>query len=39
MNDFEKNFKRNFIHVEDVASAFLFMLKNYDKYKNEQRAQ
>jgi nucleoside-diphosphate-sugar epimerase len=32
---FEKNFKRNFIHVEDVASAFLFMLKNYDTYKGE----
>jgi nucleoside-diphosphate-sugar epimerase len=32
---FEKNFKRNFIHVEDVASAFLFMLKNYDEYKGE----
>ena len=32
---FEKNFKRNFIHVEDVASAFLFMLENYDTYKGE----
>jgi nucleoside-diphosphate-sugar epimerase len=32
---FEKKFKRNFIHVEDVASAFLFMLENYDKYKGE----
>lgn len=32
---FEKTFKRNFIHVEDVASAFLFMLENYEKYKNE----
>lgn len=32
---FEKTFKRNFIHVEDVANAFLFMLQNYDKYKNE----
>ena len=32
---FEKNFKRNFIHVEDVASAFIFMLKNYDEYKGE----
>ena len=29
---FEKKFKRNFIHVEDVASAFLFMLENYEKY-------
>jgi nucleoside-diphosphate-sugar epimerase len=32
---FEKSFKRNFIHVEDVASAFLFMLENYDTYKGE----
>jgi len=32
---FEKTFKRNFIHIRDVASAFLFMLENYDKYKNE----
>jgi nucleoside-diphosphate-sugar epimerase len=32
---FEKLFKRNFIHIEDVASAFLFMLQNYDKYKGE----
>lgn len=32
---FEKTFKRNFIHIEDVASAFLFMLNHYDKYKGE----
>lgn len=32
---FEKTFKRNFIHIEDVADAFLFMLKNYDTYKGE----
>ena len=32
---FEKTFKRNFIHIKDVASAFLFMINNYDKYKNE----
>lgn len=32
---FERNFKRNFIHVEDVASAFLFMLNNYETYKGE----
>ena len=32
---FERNFKRNFIHVEDVASAFLFMLENYETYKGE----
>ena len=29
---FEKNFKRNFIHIQDVASVFLFMLENYDQY-------
>lgn len=32
---FEKTFKRNFIHIRDVASVFCFMLKNYDKYKGE----
>ena len=32
---FEKNFKRNFIHIQDVASVFLFMLENYDRYKGE----
>lgn len=32
---FEKNFKRNFIHVEDVASVFLFMINHYDEYKGE----
>jgi nucleoside-diphosphate-sugar epimerase len=32
---FEKNFKRNFIHIQDVANVFLFMLENYDKFKNE----
>lgn len=32
---FEKTFKRNFIHIEDVAWAFLFMLDNYNEYKNE----
>lgn len=32
---FEKNFKRNFIHIEDVASAFLFMLEHYEEYKGE----
>jgi nucleoside-diphosphate-sugar epimerase len=32
---FEKNFKRNFIHIEDVSSAFLFMLENYETYKGE----
>jgi len=32
---FEKTFKRNFIHIEDVANAFVFMLHNYDEYKSE----
>jgi nucleoside-diphosphate-sugar epimerase len=32
---FEKNFKRNFIHIEDVANAFLFMLHNYNEHKGE----
>ncbi len=32
---FEKSFKRNFIHIQDVANVFLFMLNNYDKYKGE----
>ena len=32
---FEKTFKRNFIHIQDVANAFLFMLDNYDQYKGE----
>jgi len=32
---FEKTFKRNFIHIEDVASAFLFMLEHYEKYRGE----
>jgi nucleoside-diphosphate-sugar epimerase len=32
---FEKNFKRNFIHIQDVASVFLFMLENYDLYRGE----
>jgi nucleoside-diphosphate-sugar epimerase len=32
---FESHFKRNFIHVRDVANAFIHMIKNYDKYKGE----
>jgi nucleoside-diphosphate-sugar epimerase len=32
---FEKAFKRNFIHIQDVANVFLFMLENYDKYRGE----
>ena len=30
---FEHNFRRNFIHVRDVANAFLFAIKNNDKMK------
>lgn len=32
---FEKDFKRNYIHVQDVANAFIFMLKNYEKVEGE----
>lgn len=32
---FEKNFKRNFIHIQDVANVFVFMIENYDKHKGE----
>lgn len=32
---FEGHFKRNYIHVRDVASAFIHCLENFDKMKNE----
>ena len=32
---FERKFKRNFIHVDDVASVFLFMIEHYEQYKGE----
>ena len=32
---FEAHFKRNFIHVRDVANAFIHSLNNFDKMKNE----
>jgi nucleoside-diphosphate-sugar epimerase len=32
---YEKNFKRNYIHVEDVTDAFIFALKNYDTMKGQ----
>lgn len=32
---FEENFKRNFIHVKDVALAFLFGIENFEKMKSE----
>jgi nucleoside-diphosphate-sugar epimerase len=31
---FEKHFKRNFIHIQDVGSVFLHALNNYDSMKN-----
>ena len=32
---FEAHFKRNFIHVRDIANAFIHSLNNFDKMKNE----
>lgn len=32
---FEPHFKRNYIHVRDVASAFMHAMKNFEKMKNE----
>lgn len=32
---FEGHFKRNFIHVQDVARAFIHSLNNFNKMKNE----
>jgi nucleoside-diphosphate-sugar epimerase len=32
---FEKDFKRNYIHVRDVCSAFLKMIYNYDQHKGQ----
>lgn len=32
---FEEHFKRNYIHIRDVARAFLFGLENYDKMCGE----
>ncbi len=32
---FEAHFKRNYIHVRDIAKAFLHMLDNFDKLKGE----
>ena len=31
---FEPHFRRNFIHVRDVASAILFAIKNFQRIKN-----
>jgi nucleoside-diphosphate-sugar epimerase len=32
---FEEHFRRNYIHIRDVATAFLFALDNYDRMKGE----
>jgi nucleoside-diphosphate-sugar epimerase len=32
---FEEHFKRNYIHIQDVAAAFLFGLKNFDRMKGQ----
>jgi len=32
---FEHEFVRNFIHIQDVSSAFEFMIENYDKYQGQ----
>jgi len=32
---FEAHFKRNYIHVRDVAKAFVHCMENFDKMKNE----
>ena len=32
---FESHFKRNYIHVKDIANTFLFCIENYDKMKGD----
>lgn len=32
---FEDHFRRNYIHVHDVANAFLFAIRNFDQMKGE----
>ncbi len=32
---FEHKFVRNFIHIQDVSSAFEFMIENYDKHQGK----
>jgi nucleoside-diphosphate-sugar epimerase len=32
---FEPHFKRNYIHVRDVARAFMYVMDNFEKMKNE----
>jgi nucleoside-diphosphate-sugar epimerase len=31
---FEGKFKRNYVHIKDVARAFIFCIENFDKLKN-----
>jgi nucleoside-diphosphate-sugar epimerase len=32
---FQSSFKRNYIHVRDIANTFLFVIENYDKCVGE----
>tara|TARA_B100000242_G_scaffold128412_1_gene90621 strand:+ start:237 stop:1172 length:936 start_codon:yes stop_codon:yes gene_type:complete len=32
---FQENFKRNFIHIKDIANVFHFAIENFSKLKNE----
>lgn len=32
---FESNFKRNYIHVQDIARTFLFIIQNYESCKGQ----
>lgn len=32
---FEENFRRNYIHIRDVAGAFLFALSNFDRMRGQ----
>ena len=32
---FEKNFRRNYIHIRDVAKTFEYMIENYQKFQGE----
>ncbi len=32
---FEADFKRNYIHIRDVARAFVYAIENFDRMKNE----
>lgn len=32
---FEADFKRNYIHIRDVARAFMYAIENFDRMKNE----